>query len=69
MTSTTTTSTSFGSEVTETLSSSMNTEELSDMDLVDALQRGVLVMPTELALSAQLGYYDKFNTLKYATFF
>lgn len=39
----------------------MNTEEMSDVDFMDALQHGtvVAVAPMELALSAQLGYDDK----------
>ncbi|XP_025073602.1 uncharacterized protein LOC112552484 [Pogonomyrmex barbatus] len=54
---TSTTSTSFGSEMTETVSNSMNTEEVSDVDFTDILQRGtiVAVAPMELAFSAQLG--------------
>lgn len=54
----TTTSTSFGSEITDTVSNSMNTEEVSDADFTDTLQRGtiVAVTPMGLAFSAQLGY-------------
>ncbi|XP_072765920.1 uncharacterized protein [Anoplolepis gracilipes] len=60
MTMTSTTSTSHeSSEITETVSSSMNTEEVSEADFMDALQHGTLVVPIvtpmELALSAQLG--------------
>ncbi|KYQ58091.1 hypothetical protein ALC60_03143 [Trachymyrmex zeteki] len=54
---TSTTSTSFGSEITDTVSNSMNTEEVSDADFTNALQRGtiVAVAPMGLAFSAQLG--------------
>ncbi|KAL6439649.1 hypothetical protein ACFW04_004024 [Cataglyphis niger] len=59
---TSTTSTSLGdSEITETVSSSMNTDEVSATEFMDALQHGTIVAmelaPMELALSAQLGYY------------
>lgn len=55
---TSTVSTSFGSEITDTVSNSMNTEEVSDADFTDRLQRGtiVAVAPMELTFSAQLGY-------------
>ncbi|KYN20639.1 PREDICTED: uncharacterized protein LOC108760495 [Trachymyrmex cornetzi] len=54
---TSTTSTSFGSEITDTVSNSMNTEEVSDADFTDTLQRGtiVAVAPIGQAFSAQLG--------------
>jgi len=57
---TSTTSTSFGSEMTDTVSNSMNTEEVSDADFTDTLQRGtiVAVAPMELTFTAQLGYCD-----------
>ncbi|XP_067215093.1 uncharacterized protein [Linepithema humile] len=54
---TSTASTSLGSELTETVSNSMNTEEVSDADFTDALQRGTIIAltPMELAFSTQLG--------------
>lgn len=44
--------------MTETVSNSMNTEEVSEADFMDALQRGTIVAmtPMELTLSTQLGY-------------
>ncbi|XP_011686502.1 PREDICTED: uncharacterized protein LOC105449194 [Wasmannia auropunctata] len=54
---TSTTSTSFGSEITDIVSNSMNTEEVSDADFTDTLQRGTIVAmaPMELTFTAQLG--------------
>lgn len=54
---TSTTSTSFGSEITDIVSNSMNTEEVSDMDFTDTLQRTPIlaVAPMEVTFSAQLG--------------
>jgi len=55
---TSSTSTSFDSDMTETVSNSVNTEEVSDADFMDALQRGTIiaVTPMGVAFSAQLGY-------------
>jgi len=46
--------------MTDTVSNSMNIEEVSDADFTDTLQRGtiVAVAPMELTFSAQLGYCD-----------
>ncbi|XP_018407357.1 PREDICTED: uncharacterized protein LOC108783312 [Cyphomyrmex costatus] len=54
---TSTTSTSFGSEITDTVSNSMNTEEVSDADFTNVLQRStiVAVAPMGLTFSTQLG--------------
>ncbi|EGI61591.1 hypothetical protein G5I_10155 [Acromyrmex echinatior] len=54
---TSTISTSFGSEITDTVSNSMNTEEVSEADFTDTLQRGtiVAVAPIGQTFSTQLG--------------
>jgi len=55
---TSSTSTSFDSDMTETVSNSVNTEEVSDADFMDALHRGTIiaVTPMGVAFSAHLGY-------------
>ncbi|KAL0126627.1 hypothetical protein PUN28_005173 [Cardiocondyla obscurior] len=50
-----TTSTSFGSEIADTFSSSMNIEEVSDVDFTDTLQHGTIIAVVEQTFPAQLG--------------
>lgn len=66
---TSTISTSFDSEMTETVSSSMNTEEVSDTNFMDVLQRGTIIAVTpRVALSVQLGYLLIFSSLRHLVY-
>ncbi|XP_020287071.1 uncharacterized protein LOC109856341 isoform X2 [Pseudomyrmex gracilis] len=52
---TSTTSSSFGNDITETVSSSMNTDDVSDTDFVDLVQHATIIAMNPMAVSVQLG--------------